>query len=75
LTKRKHYVTQWFSGKPVHPGVYERRMFGETPDPSLRWYSRWNGRLWCEGSTDPELAMKRIKPSLNQSTAWRGIAK
>lgn len=66
--------TPWFDGavKPVHVGVYERRI----PHTSNTAYWRWDGKQWSFGGHDvPSLTFKTHRPAFNQSLPWRGIVK
>lgn len=58
--KKKLAVTPWFSGsvKPVHIGIYERRLQGTTAS------FEWDGNQW----------RTPIGPSAFQDAKWRGLA-
>lgn len=66
-------LSQWHSGdvKPVHVGVYQRKIFGAIV------YGKWTGKIWnCSASTAKE-ADKHKKASyyLNPRYEWRGLTK
>ena len=62
-------LTDWIPGevKPVHEGVYERRM----SDGS---FSCWNGEVWNEDAATPADAAGKTSPSRDQRASWRGLA-
>lgn len=72
LRKRAAKLTPWFAGevKPVHVGIYKRRM----PIGSLV-YSQWDGARWLLGGTTIAIAV-RVSDcrSMVQSIPWRGLA-
>ena len=67
-------LTQWFPGdvKPVHIGVYERRLKFKT----YVYYSRWNGERWqWLHWTVEDAAASAGAPSVYQNLPWRGVLK
>ena len=67
-------LTQWFPGdvKPVHIGVYERRLKFK-PDV---YYSQWDGEkwLWLHWTVEGAAASAGVH-SAYQSLPWRGVLK
>jgi hypothetical protein len=63
-------LTPWFPAhvKPVYPGVYEVRF------PPGKWYRRWDGKRWCVGNRNPEIAANRVLLPVDKRE-WRGLAK
>lgn len=63
-------VTDWISGgiKPVHEGVYERRM-SDGP------FSCWNGHTWNGDAAGPAEAAGSTVPSRDQNASWRGLVR
>jgi hypothetical protein len=67
-------LTQWFSGdvKPVHIGVYERRLKFTTDV----YYSLWDGENWqWLYWTVKDAAASAGAPSAFQNLPWRGVLK
>ena len=66
-------LTQWFPGyvKPVHVGVYERRLRFKTDV----YYSRWDGEKWCTLCDTVDEAAHKIFDSAYQNLPWRGVEK
>ena len=66
-------LTQWFPGdvKPVHVGVYERRLKFKTNV----YYSRWDGENWLFMCGTVDKAAHQIFDSGYQSLPWRGVKK
>lgn len=62
--------TPWFPGhiKPVHVGVYKRRL----QDKSLR-YSRWSGTVWHLLARTAFDAANELNISGSQCLDWRGL--
>jgi hypothetical protein len=65
--------TPWFKGKdkPVHVGVFKRRT---TPRGRWIFFSKWDGRLWCVGDENPDVAAKITIYSIHQKLPWCGLA-
>ena len=69
-------LTQWFPGdvKPVHVGVYERRLKGTT----TVFYSRWDGEKWWSlrrTVTGANTVLPVLRFSDYQNLPWRGVLK
>ena len=64
-------LTQWFPGdvKPVHIGVYERRL------TKYLYYSRWDGEKWYYLRDTVDEAASQIIDSAHQNLPWRGVLK
>jgi hypothetical protein len=63
--------TEWFPGyfKPVHVGVYERRL----DRVEFSTFSFWDGKTWKWSRLTPEDALNEKHPSLIQQCDWRGL--
>ena len=65
-------LTQWFGDvKPVHVGVYERRLKFTT----TVFYSRWDGEKWWSLRRTVTGANTVLRVSDYQNTPWRGVLK
>ncbi len=67
-------LTQWFPGdvKPVHVGVYERRLKFRAGV----YYSQWDGEKWLRLHWTVEGAAALAGAlSVYQSLPWRGVLK
>lgn len=66
-------LTKWFPGdvKPVHIGVYERRLKSWT----YVYYSRWDGENWLYMCDTVDKAASQIIDSAHQNLPWRGVLK
>ena len=67
-------LTQWFPGdvKPVHVGVYERRLKFKTGV----YYSQWDGEKWLRlHLTVEDAAASAGALSVYQNLPWRGVLK
>ncbi len=66
-------LTPWFPGdvKPVHVGVYERRMKFTTDV----YYSRWDGEKWGSLRRTVTEANTVLRVSDYQNMPWRGVKK
>ena len=65
--------TPWFPGfiKPVHKGVYQRKVSNV-----VKCYSYWDGEQWFLGSKSADLAFIEPMLSYNQNGfEWRGLRK
>lgn len=69
-------TTDWFhpSVKPVHVGVYQRRI-GEMMDPNFAYWDgkRWSAFVGCLGTPDDALKEKRHASAFH-GLKWRGLA-
>ena len=66
-------LTPWFPGdvKPVHVGVYERRLKFRAGV----YYSQWDGEKWLRLHWTVEGAAHQILDSVYQNLPWRGVLK
>ena len=66
-------LTPWFPGdvKPVHVGVYERRLKFTT----VVFYSRWDGKKWRALRRTVTGANTVLRVSEYQNMPWRGVLK
>ena len=66
-------LTPWFPGdvKPVHIGVYERRLKFR---PGV-YYSQWDGEKWYYLRDTVDKAAIQSVYSAHQNLPWRGVEK
>jgi hypothetical protein len=71
-------LTQWFgpNRKPVHPGVYQRKVTG-LGRRGVVMYAYWNGRRWSPArfSVSQALTTARRVSAMQDTYQWRGTAK
>ena len=63
--------TPWFPADvmPVRRGVYEVDALS-----GIRWYRRWDGKVWFSGDNTPENAASSKCPLVMNAHPWRGLA-
>jgi len=72
-------LTPWFfaTTPPVRPGVYKtRNRIGTYPPHNIvEGYSHFDGVYWSYTRSTPELAVKGVNKSSQQSKEWQGRLK